>query len=139
MVADMERGIMVTTQDLEKLHALIEGVSDANAEAAEALESELSRARVVEPDEAPPDLVTMNSRVRFRDQTTGKEREATLVFPHQASAAEGRISIFAPIGAALIGLRVGDTIEWPLPNGRATTLEIVAVLYQPEASGEPEA
>lgn len=135
----MERKIIVTQQDLARLHALIEGVStERNVEAAEALEAELGRAQVVEPADVPPDVVTMNSRVRFVDETTGAEREATLVYPKDAAAAEGRISILAPVGAALIGLRAGDSIDWPMPNGRNKRLRIVEVLWQPEAAGEFE-
>ncbi|WP_373045797.1 nucleoside diphosphate kinase regulator [Vulgatibacter sp.] len=133
----MERSIVVTQQDLGRLHALIEGVAaERNLAAAEALEAELARAQVVAPEEIPADVVTMNSRVRFVDETNGSEREATLVYPQDASAAEGRISILAPIGAALIGLRAGDSIDWPMPNGRSKRLRIVEVLWQPEAAGQ---
>jgi len=133
----MERTIILTHQDLKRLHALIEGVqSERNAEAAEALESELGRAQVVEASAVPPDVVTMNSKVRFVDETTGQEREAQLVYPQDASASEGRISILAPIGAALIGLRAGDSIDWPMPNGRTKRLRIVEVTWQPEAAGQ---
>ena len=133
----MERTIILTQQDLNRLHALIEGVqAERNVEAAEALESELSRAQVVEPGAVPPDVITMNSRVRFVDESNGSEREATLVYPQDAAASEGRISILAPIGSALIGLRAGDSIDWPLPNGRSKRLRIVEVVWQPEAAGE---
>jgi len=133
----MERTILVTRHDLDRLHALIAGVvSERNAEAAEALESELARAQVVDPAEIPADVVTMNSRVRFVDETTGTEREATLVYPQEASASEGRISVLAPVGAALLGLRKGDSIDWPLPNGRTKRLRIVDVIWQPEAAGQ---
>lgn len=133
----MERTIVVTQQDLDRLNALIAGVaSERNVEAAEALESELARAKVVTPDAVPQDVVTMNSRVRFVDESTGKEREATLVFPQDASANDGRISVLAPVGSALIGLRAGDSIDWPLPNGRNKRLRIVEVLWQPEAAGQ---
>lgn len=136
----MERTIIVTRQDLARLHALIEGVaSERNQEAAEALESELARARVVEPHEIPPDVVTMNSRVRFLDESTGQEREATLVYPKDADPAAGKISVLAPVGAALIGMRAGETIDWPLPNGRSKRLKILAVTWQPEAEGQYDA
>lgn len=113
--------------------------SERNQEAAEALESELARARVVEPHEIPPDVVTMNSRVRFLDESTGQEREATLVYPKDADPAAGKISVLAPVGAALIGMRAGETIDWPLPNGRSKRLKILAVTWQPEAEGQYDA
>ena len=136
---ERERKIIVPQQDLARLHALIEGVaSERNLEAADALEAELARAQVVEPTAIPKDVVTMNSRVRFVDESTGAEREATLVYPKDASATEGRISVLAPVGAALIGLRAGDSIDWPMPNGRTKRLRIVEVLWQPEAAGQFE-
>lgn len=133
----MERRIFVTRQDLSRLHALIEGVAASrNVDAAEALESELSQAHVVDPAQIPADVVTMHSRVRFLDASNGNLREVTLVFPHEAAANEGRISILAPVGAALLGLRRGDSIDWPMPNGRKKTLQILDVTYQPEAAGD---
>lgn len=132
----MERTIIVTQQDLDRLRALIDGVvSERNQEAAEALESELSHARVVLPEEVPPNVVTMNSQVRFVDESNGVERQITLVYPKDASAEEGRVSVLAPVGAALIGLRTGDSIDWPMPGGRSKRLRIVEVVWQPEAAG----
>lgn len=132
----MERTIIVTQQDLDRLRALIDGVvSERNQEAAEALESELANARVVLPEEVPPNVVTMNSQVRFVDEASGVERLVTLVFPKDASAEEGRVSVLAPVGAALIGLRTGDSIDWPMPGGRSKRLRIVEVVWQPEAAG----
>lgn len=133
----MERRIFVTRQDLSRLNALIEGVAASrNVDAAEALESELARAQVVDPNQIPPDVVTMHSRVRFLDESNGNVREVTLVFPHEAAANEGKVSILAPVGVALLGLRQGDSIDWPMPNGRKKTLQIMDVTYQPEAAGE---
>ena len=132
----MERTIIVTQQDLDRLRALIDGVvSERNQEAAEALESELANARVVLPEEVPPNVVTMNSQVRFVDEASGVERVVTLVYPKDASAEEGRVSVLAPVGAALIGLRTGDSIDWPMPGGRSKRLRIVEVVWQPEAAG----
>ncbi len=132
----MERTIVVTRQDMERLRALIDGVaSERNREAAEALESELAHARLVEPDQIPHDVVTMNSQVRFVDENTGVERQITLVYPRDAAPEQGKVSVLAPVGAALIGLRTGDTIDWPLPGGRAKRLRIVEVMWQPEAAG----
>ena len=90
----------------------------------------------VPSDQIPPHVVTMNSRVRFKDESSGTELTVTLVYPGDADASTGRISILAPVGSALIGLSVGDTIEWQLPNGRTKTLRIVELLYQPEAAGD---
>lgn len=134
-----DRKIYVTTQDMKRLHALLEGTaSQRNAEAAEALESELAAAEVVAPEKIPADVVTMNSKVRFADEESGQQREITLVFPKDADPAQQKVSILAPVGAALIGLSVGQSVDWPMPGGRVRRLKIVEVLFQPEAAGQPE-
>ncbi|PTL79467.1 nucleoside diphosphate kinase regulator [Vitiosangium sp. GDMCC 1.1324] len=128
--------IMVTEQDLERLRTVIDTSADARSiAAAEALEAELGRALVVAPTEVPPDVVTMNSRVVYLDEQSNQTREVTLSYPREASVAEGRVSVLAPIGAALLGLSVGQAIDWPLPGGNHKRLRIVAVPYQPEAAG----
>ena len=103
----------------------------------DALREELERAEIVEPEAVPNDLVTMNSTVRFTDEETGKESEITLVFPGSAAVDSKRISVFAPLGSALLGLSIGDSIDWPVPNGRARRLRVVGITYQPEAAGDP--
>lgn len=103
----------------------------------DALREELERAEIVEPEAVPNDLVTMNSTVRFTDEETGKESEITLVFPGSADVDRKRISVFAPLGSALLGLSIGDSIDWPVPNGRARRLRVVGITYQPEAAGDP--
>lgn len=134
-----DRKIYVTTNDLKRLHALLEGTaSQRNAEAAENLESELAGAEVVAPDRIPANVVTMNSKVRFQDEESGQQREITLVYPKDADPQQSKISILAPIGAALIGLSVGQSVDWPMPGGRVKRLKIVEVLFQPEAAGQSE-
>jgi regulator of nucleoside diphosphate kinase len=117
---------------LEKLLAKVGARPDLDA-----LRAEIDRAEVVEPEQIPPNRVTMNSRVRFTDEESKDEHEITLVFPAHADVEENRISVLAPVGSALLGLSVGDTIEWPLPNARSRRLRVVAVTYQPEAAGDP--
>lgn len=132
----LERTIIVTRRDFDRLRSVIDGVaSERNQQAAEALDSELARARVVPPEEVPPDVVTMNSQVRFVDEATGVERLVTLVYPRDAEPSAGKISVLAPVGAALLGLKTGDSIDWPMPGGRSKRLRIVEVLWQPEAAG----
>jgi len=134
-----ERKIYITTRDMERIQSLLDTtVSSRNREALENLESELGSAIVVPPEEIPPSVVTMGSRVRFRDEETGQTREVTLVYPRDADPQNNKISILAPVGAALIGLSVGETIDWPMPNGRRKRLRLEAILYQPEAHGEPK-
>ena len=129
-----KRRIYVTEQDMERLEDLLE--TSKKSEYARSLEAELVNAVVVPSEEMPPDVVTMNSCVCFEDLTTGNRETITLVYPGQANMASGRVSVLAPVGSALIGLSVGQTIEWPMPNGRQRRLRIVEVLYQPEAAGD---
>ena len=83
----------------------------------------------------PHDVVTMNSRVQLVDLDTGEAMTYTLVFPDDADLRQGKISVLAPIGTAMLGYRVGDTFEWRVPAG-LRRLKIEAILYQPEAAGD---
>src|ERR1043165_9254226 len=101
------------------------------------LAAELKLADVVDSDSVPPDVVTMNSRVLFEYETTGECREVTIVFPQQADATRGRVSVLAPIGTALLGLAVGQSIVWPFPDGVTHCLRVLRIIYQPEADEIP--
>ena len=127
--------IVLSRFDFERLERLLDKVG-ARPDL-DALREELERGEIVEPDQIPPNVVTMNSRVRFVDEDSGRENEVTLVFPGQADVESNRISILAPVGSALLGLAVGHTIDWPLPSGRTRRLRVVAITYQPEAAGDP--
>lgn len=131
-----ERHIVVTEPDLERLSQLIRAQPRRNARACDALEEELARADVVAPEEISPDVVTMNSRARFVDEDLHEEVEMTLVYPRDADVARGRVSVLAPVGAALLGLSVGQSVAWPLPHGGTKRLRVSAIAYQPEASGD---
>jgi regulator of nucleoside diphosphate kinase len=129
--------IQVTKADYERLQTLIEGwPGTRDVDAIEALADELDRAEVVPAEQIAGNVVTMNSRVLFEDQGTGERREVSLVYPHESDVERGRISVLAPIGSALLGLAVGQTIDWPLPGGQAKRLRIVEVVYQPEQAGD---
>jgi len=133
----IERHIVVTEPDLLRLsRLLVSQATGRNGRECDELEAELGRADVVPSREIPANVVTMNSRARFVDQDTGEELELTLVYPRDADLARGRISVLAPVGAALLGLSVGQSIEWPLPRGGARRLKVSAIVYQPEAAGD---
>ena len=128
------RRLIVTDANLERLHRLIEQHAwGKQQEIVELLEVELSRADVVTPEEVPPDVVTMNSRVVFLEEETNTRREVQLVYPQDANGDPGRVSILAPVGVALIGLSVGDSIEFPMPGGRTKRIKVLEVTWQPEA------
>ncbi|MDY0164283.1 nucleoside diphosphate kinase regulator [Desulfobotulus sp.] len=132
-----ERTIYITEVDLERLERLVEATDKRGrlGEHLDRLMDELDQCRVVEPEHVPADVITMNSRVRLKDLVSGKEAEWTLVFPGKADIAQNRISILAPAGIAMIGLRVGDVVSWSTPDGEKR-LRVEAILYQPEAAGD---
>jgi regulator of nucleoside diphosphate kinase len=133
-----EPSIIIGKADLERLRAVVESnLFGRDEEAAERLGAELDRAIVVPQDAVPPEIVTMASRVVFEDADTGRTREITLSEPRDADPSQGRISILAPVGTALLGLGVGESIDWPLPNGRTGTFRIAAVNRQ-AADEEPD-
>ena len=132
------RDIYITEYDLRRLRELLQvGISYAGRDrpSLETLEEELNRAHIVEPAAVPHDVVTMNSRVRLTDMDTNESKIFTLVFPSEAKLEEQKISVLAPIGTAVLGYRVGDTVEWQMPGG-VRNLRIEEILYQPEAAGE---
>jgi regulator of nucleoside diphosphate kinase len=126
--------IYLTQQDMDRLLALIEAQPGRRYEK---LERELVRAVVVPREKIPHDVVTMNSRVVFENETTGERREITLVYPGSSDIDAAKISVLVPIGTALLGLRTGESIDWELPQGQKQRYRIVAVPYQPQAAGEP--
>ena len=128
--------IIINEFDAERIDRLLEQSAYANSPVANALNDELDRAQMCAPEDMPHDVVSMNSQVRFRDLTTGEERVRTLVFPAQMTDSSSQLSVMAPVGAALLGLRAGSAIHWELPGGTSTHLEVLELLYQPEAAGE---
>ena len=135
-----EKGaIYVTPPDKERLTSLLEarrwhGRDDGRA--LEILEEELDRAVIVDAEQLPPDVVTLDSRVQLTDMDSGEELLFAVVLPSRANADEGRISVLAPLGMAVLGYRSGDLIEWDVPAGRRR-LRVERVLYQPEAADRP--
>jgi regulator of nucleoside diphosphate kinase len=127
--------LLLSRLDCERIESLLEQPG-VRADDHAALLAELARADIVEPEQVPDDVITMNSTARFRDETSGDERELTLVYPKDADGSADRLSVLAPVGSALLGLRVGHRIDWPLPGGRTTALRVLSIRYQPEAAGE---
>ena len=128
--------VVLTSQDLERLEALLEALPSNALPGKEALLSELERAEIVEPDQIPPSVVTMNSTVRFRIDSSGEDYCLTLVYPKDIDDTGKKISILAPVGSALLGLSTGDEIEWPSPGGGTVKVRIVEIIYQPEREGK---
>ena len=127
--------IILTRLDVQRLEQLIDRMDD-KLPGVIALQAELDRAEdVVGHDEVPAGVVTMNSSVHCREQRSGKDYHLTLVYPKDANADEGKISILAPVGSALLGLQVGQHIDWPAPGGKTLKLELLSVEGQPKDGG----
>lgn len=126
--------IQLTRLDADRLDALLDMPSARQLPGLDALRVELERADVVEPAAIPADVATMNSRIKFVEDASGKTFELTLVYPQDAGKPDS-ISILAPVGSALLGLRVGQSIQWPMPGGRSAELRLLEVVDQPEANG----
>lgn len=136
MTASTTPALVISRLDCERIEELLEQPQFQNLPGVKTLRAELERATVLEPREMPTDVITMNSTARFRDESSDEERELTLVYPRDADGAASRVSILAPVGSALLGLRVGQSIDWQVPDGRQLRLRVLAIQYQPEASGE---
>jgi len=133
-----DRTIYITDYDMKRLTELIADIKGFNYNGRDdlkQLEAELERGQLVAPGDVPRDVITMNSTARLTDLDTGEDLAHTLVFPKDADIRQGRISVLAPIGTAMLGYRVGDTFEWPVPEGKRR-LKVEEVLYQPEAVGD---
>jgi regulator of nucleoside diphosphate kinase len=130
--------IHITTQDKQRLEDLLIEVQaydlrkrgDLNG-----LLEELHRAIIVDPKNVPGDVITMNSRAEMRDLESGETVAFTLVFPSEANIDEEKISVLAPIGAGMLGYRVGDEFQWNVPGG-LRRMKVTKVEYQPEAAGD---
>ena len=101
------------------------------------LERQLRDATVVAPEEVPADVVTMGSRFRFTDRQSGVSETYRLVYPAEADLDRGRLSVFAPIGTAVLGRPAGEAVWWEVPSG-LRVVRIDEVLFQPEARGREE-
>ena len=132
----MRPNIVVSSIDMDRLETLLDSLPAAQSAAKHALLEELSRAELLEPADMPPDVVTMNSRVRFALDRPAEEFTLTLAYPKDMQPGDERISVLTPVGNALLGLACGDSIDWTRPDGASFNLTVLDVLYQPERAGE---
>ena len=134
-----ENKICITEFDMKRLKGLIKFAEERwnkrVVQYLDGLDKELDRAEVFMPEEIPTDVITMNSTFRLRDLDSGEETVYTLVFPAMADSMKGKISILVPVGTAVLGCRVGDTVEWEVPSG-LKKLRVKRIIYQPEAAGD---
>lgn len=132
----MRPPIIVSSLDMERLEQLLDSLPAAQAGTREALLEELARAELVEPEDMPGDVVTMNSRVRFVLDHGQQEFDMSLAYPKDVNGAADKLSVLTPVGNALLGLKVGDSIAWTRPDGGRFEVTVRDVVYQPERAGE---
>jgi len=121
--------LAISVRDADRLRNLAEAAADRYPETAEFLAREVERAEIRAADQSMRGIVAMQSEVTFRDDISDQSRTVTLVYPEEADVAAGRISILTPIGAALIGMSVGTSIEFQTPAGGWRSLTITKVAH----------
>jgi regulator of nucleoside diphosphate kinase len=119
--------ITLITGDYERLDRLVAAAANRFPRAADFLGREIARANIVDSGRALNGVVGMGTTLDYRDDTTGQVRTVTLVYPDEADLAAGKISVLSPVGAALIGLSVGQSIEWQSPAGGLRSLTVLRV------------
>jgi regulator of nucleoside diphosphate kinase len=135
---DMSKKTAITLSrlDVERIEKLLEAPALHDSPVAERLRAEIDRAEIVEPRAMPADVVSMNSSADCVDEASDRHYTLTLVYPKDADADAGRVSVLAPVGSALLGLSVGDELEWPRPGGGIMHVRVDEIVYQPERAGE---
>jgi len=129
----MDKQIYITKNDKEKLLELL-GEKWPHDKYDEALIRELERGIIVDSKKIPPDVITMNSQVRFTETESNKSLTYWLVFPQDANISKNKISVLSPIGCGLLGYKVNDTISIKIPTGKKV-LKVEKIIHQPEAEG----
>jgi regulator of nucleoside diphosphate kinase len=132
---DPRPAIILTSPDADRLSALAEAARASQPAVADMLEAEVARADIVAPADVPPDTVTMNSHVTFGYDHARRSHWLTLVYPNEADLDLAKISVTTPVGAALIGLREGQSIGWTTASGAVRRITLHKVAYQPERAG----
>ncbi len=137
MGAKKKNEIIITNIDHKRLTELIDNLEATSGEEINSslaqLRQELGRAKITKPEKIPDNVITMNSRFRIRDMDSGEEFVYTLAWPDDAYIEENKISVLAPVGTGLLGYKVDDTVEWPVPAG-IRKFKIEEIIYQPEAN-----
>lgn len=128
--------ITISSHDAARLEKMLDSLGTRQVPNKDDLRAELDRAHIVAPEDMPPDVVTMNSTVVFRMESSNNEFSLTLVYPDDIGDGSGKISVLAPVGSALLGLREGDEISWPKPGGGQLKVRILKITYQPERAGD---
>lgn len=113
--------------DYERLERLVQAAEKTAPETTDFLARELARATVAPSGFMLRGVIVMGSKTTFRDDTTGQIRTVRLVYPAEADIGAGKLSVLSPVGAALIGLSVGQSIEWQTPSAGWRSLTVLEV------------
>ena len=119
--------ITLTAADYEKLSTLAQAAVHTMPDVAQELTEELDRAHILPGGKQRADAVHMGCEVDFRDDTTGRVQTVTLVYPHEADISQGKISVLTPVGTALIGLPLGQSIDWTTRMGESKRLTVLQI------------
>lgn len=126
-ITEMRPPIAIDANHFAKLSALSLLTSGPMKEVREYLREELDRAYVIPTEKLRPDIVSLGSRVEFRDEQTGKVQKIILVYPLDADITLRRVSVLTPVGAALLGLSVNQTISFHTRTGERRELTVLKV------------
>ena len=126
----------LTQTDHARLTRLLSRPSQPPLPAAEAMQDMLDNSEVVPSPAVPPTVVTMYTQVLLEDQQDGTQYKITPCYPPDANPATGQVSVLSPIGAAVLGLQVGELARWRAPTGEERSARILSILFQPEAAGD---
>ncbi len=135
----MDKRIVLSKQDLMRLRALFGTYASLpvmDRENLLDLREEIERASIVDAEQLPADVVTLDSSVLVRDVETGLCSTYSVVLPSQADLSAGRVSVLAPLGTALLGFREGDEVEWHMPRG-LRRLKIETVMQAQKSPDDP--
>ncbi len=127
---------ILTELDHARITRLTRGLGEPLRSADDPLELALHDATLVSPRSVEGDIVTMYSQVLLRDLATSQLYKLTLCYPSDAEPESGFVSVLSPVGASLLGLRVGSEATWTTPHGEQRAARVEALLFQPEASGD---
>lgn len=128
--------IIISELDYSRIDNLLRATAGIATNIKSALLTELERAELVAPEQIPANVVTMNSQVKFSVISTGVTFTLKLVYPKDMDDSGNTISILAPVGSAMLGLKEGDEIDWQDSQGGMLQVRIEAIEYQPERAGE---
>ncbi len=126
MTTENRPAIRITAADFERLERLLDSPAARKIPGADALRAEVERADIVEGDVPTGEFITMGATATFIEKTSERTYELTLVYPQDADGSAEQVSILAPVGSALLGLSVGQTIQWPV-RGRTLELEVLSI------------